>query len=103
MSIHICVVREGMYRGIKASGKRRVQSMAVLCASATGLSMAGPTFGFQNGNSSGFQKFGVSIRTLTGQELCVSTGGAARTSHPETKEQNKQSKQGTYLFASFAA
>ena len=92
-----------MYVGIKALVKRRVTSTTVLCAGATGPSVAGPTVSFHFGNSSGFQKFGEGIRTLTGQELCVSTGGAARNCFPETEEQTKHHKKWIYFFASFDA
>ena len=82
-----------MYVGIKAFDKRRIKSTTVLCAGATGSSVAGPAVYFIMGNSSGFQKFGVDIRTFTGQELCVSTGSAIRNGFSKPQEQTKKRKQ----------
>ena len=75
MNIHICVVSEGMYVGISAFDERRIESTTVLYACAAGPSVAGPAISFTMRNGSGFQKIGVSVRSLTGQRLCVNTRG----------------------------
>ena len=87
-----------MYVGVKASDKRRIKGTTVLCASAAGSSVAGPAVSFIMGNGSGFQKFGVDSRTLTSQELRVSTRSAIRICFFQTPGTDNKSQKVGLLF-----